>query len=107
VVRLDCPLCGAVVSEESEPVGGRCPGCGARYLGGADSPPATLVRALAELDLPGDGERVARELFVSDLRSEGLAITSDDRNGFYAWWLFVADDATAHRRLARLVAESN
>lgn len=105
-MRLDCPLCGAVVSDGAEPVGGRCPGCGARYLGGADSPPATLARALAELDLAGDPERVARTLFVSDLSPDGLAITSDDRDGFYAWWLFVADEATAHSRLARLASES-
>jgi hypothetical protein len=95
-----------VVSDGSEPVAGRCPKCGAQYLGGADSPPATVARALADLGLSGDGEQVARVLFVSDLRADGIAITSDTRDGFYRWWLFVAAGDRAWRRLTRIAAES-
>ena len=100
-VRLDCPLCGAVVSDGPAPVPGRCPGCAARYEGGGDRPHDSAARALEALGIAdGDGDRLARALFDADDAGRGIAITSDRRDGFYAWWVFVADDPDAIALLA-------
>ncbi len=45
---------------------------------------------------------LARALFDADERDRGVAITSDRRDGFYAWWVFVADDPDALALLAEL-----
>jgi hypothetical protein len=110
-VRLDCPLCRAVISDGDPPRPGRCPSCGARYLGDGESASAAVAAALAELgldDLPAD--RVATGLFVAApglLDELALAVTSDARDGFYRWWLFAGEGAGALReRLERLLAEA-
>ena len=91
-MRLDCPLCGAVVSDgPAPPAPGRCPGCGARYEGGGERPQDAAAAALAALGLEGDPDTLARGLFAEDLAGRGVAVTSDRRDGFYGWWMFVAD----------------
>lgn len=88
-VRLVCPLCGT----EAEPRPGRCPGCGARYGGDADGPEEAVAAFLAEIragDL--DAEPLSRALFAlreDDSRARRMAITSDQRDGYYRWWVFV------------------
>jgi hypothetical protein len=95
-VRLACPLCGAVVADGVEPAPGTCPGCGARYAGGGPSPPQAAALALASWGVAGlDPEGLARRLFEADpppAPEPAAAITSDSREGFYLWWIFVRDD---------------
>ena len=99
-VRLDCPLCGVLVSECDPPTPGNCPGCGARYLGGTERPNDAAQAALTAFGIEGDSAALTRALF--DLPPEsGIAVTSDHRDGFYAWWVFVAD-AAAQAQLATL-----
>lgn len=89
--RLVCPFDGAVVVDGAEPEPGACPGCGARYDGGAQTPPDAVGRALAAWGLTGDPHDVAARLFADDpppAPAPALAITSDSRDGFYLWWLF-------------------
>lgn len=93
-VRLDCPLCGVVVSDASQPPApGRCPGCGARFAGGGERPRDAAEAALVMCRMVGDPDALAHALFAEDLAGHGLAITSDRRDGFYGWWVFVADGA--------------
>ena len=95
-VRLVCPLCGTVVADGAEPRSGICPGCGARYAGGGETPPAAVAAALAEWGLPeGDADALARGLFADDpppAPAPAVAITSDRRDGFYLWWVFARGD---------------
>ena len=99
-VRLDCPLCGVLVTEGDPPAPGNCPGCGARYLGGTARPQGAAQAALTAFGIDGDTETLTRALF--DVAPEsGIAVTSDRRDGFYAWWVFVSDEA-AQARLAAL-----
>jgi hypothetical protein len=100
-VRLDCPLCGACVSDGALPVPGTCPGCAARYDGGTERPQGAAAAALAAAGIAGDPDRLARGLF-DVAAGAGLALTSDRRDGFYAWWVFVANDRTAHDLMATL-----
>jgi hypothetical protein len=85
-----------VVSDGPEPTPGRCPGCAARFEGGAESATGAVAAALAALgasDLPA--EAVARRLFELDPEGElarQAAITSDRRDGFYRWWVFLRED---------------
>jgi hypothetical protein len=94
-VRLVCPLCGAVVADGTDPAPGGCPGCGARYAGGEATPPAAVARALGEWKIAGlDPDALARRLFEADpppAPAPAAAITSDSRDGFYLWWVFVRD----------------
>jgi len=94
-VRLVCPLCGAVVADGDEPVPGACPGCGAAFAGGGASPSEAAGAALRAWGIEGlDPEALARRLFASDPPpppAPAAAITSDSRDGFYLWWLFVRD----------------
>ena len=90
-VRLDCPLCGAVVSDAPAPPSpGACPGCGARFDGGGERPQDAAGAAMSALGLEGDADGLARALFAEDLVDRGVAVTSDRRDGFYGWWVFVA-----------------
>ena len=99
-VRLDCPLCGVMVTEGDPPAPGNCPGCGARYVGGTERPQGAAQAALTAFGIDGDAETLTRALF--DVAPEsGIAVTSDRRDGFYAWWVFVSDEA-AQARLATL-----
>lgn len=91
-VRLACPLCHAVVSDGPEPVPGTCPGCGAVYGGGGDTPPQAASSFLEQQGLAGiSAEGLARGLFEIDADGElgrRVAVTSDERQAFYRWWLF-------------------
>ncbi|MBM3635258.1 MAG: hypothetical protein FJW99_08285 [Actinobacteria bacterium] len=96
--RLDCPLCGAVVVEGADDIApGACPGCGARYEGGEGSAPDAVRTALIgfgadALDPAAVTDAVFR-LTPADSAERGVGITSDARDDFYRWWLFVrADD---------------
>ena len=94
-VRLACPLCGAVVADGAEPAPGACPGCGAAYAGGGASPPEAAGAALRAWGIEGvDPEGLARRLFEADpspAPAPAASITSDSRDGFYLWWVFVRD----------------
>ena len=110
-VRLVCPLCGAVVSDGPEPAPGRCPGCAARFEGGAESAPAAVAAALAALGASGlSAEAVTRRLFELDPAGDlaaRAAITSDRRDGFYRWWVFVSDGGEPPAALLGRLAESS
>lgn len=79
--------------EGSEPAPGVCAGCGALYAGGSASPPLAVADALSHWgagDLAPDA--LALRLFeVEPLPSPAptAAITSDQRDDFYLWWVFV------------------
>jgi hypothetical protein len=92
VATLACPLCGTVVVEGAEPAAGECPGCGARYAGGAATPPEAVLAALAHWGLHDlDAAALARRMFEVDpprAPAPAAAITSDRRDGFYLWWVF-------------------
>jgi hypothetical protein len=91
-VVLVCPLCGADAMAGEVPRAGDCAGCGAAIAGGGASAPEGVAMALGAwgADLPaGD---VARALFERDpapAPAPTAAITSDRREGFYLWWVFV------------------
>jgi hypothetical protein len=91
--RLVCPLCGTAVVDGAEPVPGACAGCGALFAGGGESPPAGVAAALAHWGVEGlDPGALALRLFEADpppAPAAGAAITSDQRDAFYLWWLFV------------------
>lgn len=93
-VTLICPLCGVTAHEGGEPEPGTCPGCGGAYAGGGDSPPQAVAAALAEWDVASlDPAAVADGLFAlmpEEPLSERVVVTSDRREGFYRWWIFVA-----------------
>jgi hypothetical protein len=104
-VQLVCPLCGAAVADGAEPVPGDCPGCGAAFAGGGGSPAEAVAAALAAWAIAGlDPEAIARRLFASDppaAPAPAAAITSDSRDGFYLWWLFVRDGGRARADVLR------
>lgn len=100
-VRLDCPLCGALVNDGDPPEPGHCPGCGARYMGGTERPHGAAEATLQAFGIAGDPDKLARALFEVGPET-GVAVTSDRREGFYAWWVFVAPDEATHTRLATL-----
>ena len=102
MVRLVCPLCATPVAEGAEPTPGTCPGCGARFAGGGETPPAAVASALERWGVAGlSPDALALRLFEVDPPpppAPAAAITSDRRDGFYLWWVFVrpgdADPAT-------------
>lgn len=92
--RLECPLCSAVVVEGVDDIApGACPGCGARYEGGEGSAPDAVrvaVGAFGATDLdPVTVTDAVFRLTPAESVARGLAITSDERDDFYRWWLFV------------------
>jgi hypothetical protein len=107
-VRLVCPLCRTEVVRDAEPEPGTCPGCGALVRGGGDDPLAGVGLALAQLGGdPDDAPALASALFAippGDPRADVLAVTSDEREGFYRWWVVVReeDDAAALAALEAL-----
>jgi hypothetical protein len=107
VARLVCPLCGTVVVDGAEPAAGECPGCGARYAGGAGTPPEAVLAALAHWGLTElDAALLARLMFEVEPPPEpspAAAITSDHRDGFYLWWVF-ARGATPEAAFEALAA---
>lgn len=109
MARLVCPLCGTVAVDGAEPAAGECPGCGARYAGGAGTPPEAVLAALAHWglsELEHDAPRFARLMFEVEpppAPSPAAAITSDHRDGFYLWWVF-ARGATPEAAFEALAA---
>jgi hypothetical protein len=106
-VRLDCPLCGAVVADGVDEVTpGACSGCGARYEGGDGDVPGAVATALGGFGAAHlDATHVATAIFrlTPDQSVErGVAITSDSRDDFYRWWMFVRAPEDGH---AAAVAE--
>jgi len=103
--RLICPLCRTVVVDGVEPAPGVCPGCGARYAGGGDDAHGGVAAALEWWGLSGlDADTVSGGLFrilPSDPFSRVVTVTSDRRDGFYRWWVFVAADAAPRPALER------
>jgi hypothetical protein len=103
--RLICPLCRDVAVEGAEPAPGICPGCGAHYAGGGDDARAGVAAALAWWGLGDlDTDRVSDGLFripPSDTLNGLVSVTSDHRDGYYRWWVFVADGADPADVLAR------
>jgi hypothetical protein len=98
-----------VVSDGPEPTPGRCPGCAARFEGGAESATAAVAAALAALGAADlSAEAVARRLFELDPEGDlarEAAITSDRRDGFYRWWVFLREGGeAAPALLGRLAA---
>ena len=104
-VRLTCPLCGATVADGPEPGPGSCPACGAAYAGGGASPVEAVDAALREWDVEGlDPGDVARRLFAAGpaaAPAPAAAITSDRREGFYLWWVFVRDGGRRRAEVLR------
>jgi len=92
--RLECPLCGQVVVDGAHDiVPGACPGCGARYEGGQGDAPGAVAAAVTGF---GADDLDAREVLDAVFRltpaqsaEQGVSITSDTRDDFYRWWLFV------------------
>jgi len=103
--QLICPLCRAVIVDGAEPDPGTCPGCGAHYAGGGDDARAGVAAALAWWDLRDlDADRVSGGLFrilPDDPLNSLVTVTSDRRDGYYRWWVFVAGDAEPADVLAR------
>ena len=106
--QLVCPFCRAIVVDGVEPAPGTCAGCGARFAGGGDDARAGVVAALAWWHITDlDGARVSEGLFrvLPSDRLNGLAsVTSDRRDGFYRWWVFVAAAAEPATVLAQAAA---
>lgn len=100
-VTLVCPLCRVVVVKGHEPEPGTCPGCGATYGGGGDDARSGVAAALADWGITVvDAAQAADGLFrlmPDDPLNARVTVTSDRRDGFYRWWVFVAagEDATA------------
>lgn len=105
MARLVCPLCGTVVVDGGEPASGTCAGCGAAHAGGGASPPEAVEAALAEWGVAGlDAGAVAQRLFEVDpppAPEPAAAITSDQRDDFYRWWVFVRPGARAAGEVLR------
>ena len=91
-VRLDCPLCGALVVDGPDPQPGACPACGAVYHGGAETSRGAVEAFLVSVGLgapdPGALTRALFELEPDSAPARQIAITSDLREGFYLWWVF-------------------
>ncbi|HRC07496.1 MAG TPA: hypothetical protein PLV41_04715 [Miltoncostaeales bacterium] len=90
-IRLVCPLCRTTVTDGSEePVPGSCPGCGAVYDGGGTSPLEAVTTALSSWGRADDPATYLGDLFRIDPDdpTAEAAIASDEREGFYRWWVF-------------------
>lgn len=108
-IRLDCPLCAAVVVDGAQDIAaGTCPGCGARYEGGESDAPGAVVAALrgfGAADLPAaDVLNALFRIAPGDVLASRVAVTSDRRDSFYLWWVFVRENGGSARDvLASLV----
>ncbi len=109
-MTLICPLCRTVVVDGDEPAGGACPGCAARYAGGGDDARRGVAAAIAAWQITGvDGARAAEGLFrvlPNDPLSAQITVTSDRRDGFYRWWVFVAEGTDIRTALAAAEAHA-
>lgn len=96
MIRLECPLCGALVYEgAAEPTPGRCPGCDARIEGGGEDARSAVALALKAIGSDLGVEAVTRGLFSVDAShplANRVALTSDTRDGFYRWWIALRGD---------------
>ena len=109
-VSLICPLCRAVVVDGEEPSGGVCPACSARYAGGGDDARRGVAAAIAAWNIVGvDAGRAVEGLFrllPDDPLNAQITVTSDRREGFYRWWVFVADGVDAATALSAAEAHA-
>ena len=108
--ELACPLCRTRVAEGEEIQPGACPGCGARFVGGTEAAEGAAEAALAAVGLPPErAGALLRGLFALTPEEEaaaGAAVTSDRREGFYRWWVFLpAGDAPAAEVIRKLASE--
>lgn len=89
-VRLECPFCRSVVIDGRDPAPGTCGGCGAAYAGDEPTAQAAVSRALADWGATDDPAALLDQLFTTDPNDPGTAdaIASDEREGFYNWWVF-------------------
>lgn len=99
-----------MLTDGEDPAPGTCSGCDSRFAGDAESAPAAVRAALEAWSLEGvDPDSLTAALFVLPPGSGAqrqIAVVSDEREGFYRWWLFapLADDA-AHAAIADVLAE--
>lgn len=109
-VRLQCPLCGHVVVDGHDPQPGVCAGCGARFEGNTETSLGAveaLLAATSQNDI--DASSLTRALFDLDPESDlarNVAIASDERQGFYNWWVFIRTDESPVGTLLRRVLAS-
>ena len=109
--RLVCPLCATVVVDGADAITpGACPSCGARYEGGEGDAPGAVAAALHGF---GADDLDARAVIDAAFRltpaqsvDRGVAVTSDARDAYYRWWLFVRAPAGGDHRavIASLIA---
>lgn len=111
-MRLECPLCRTEVVRDREPDPDQtCPGCGALVRGGGDSAPEGVALALTQMGGdPTEATAITQALFSippADELAEELNIASDERDGFYRWWVFVRapDEQAAAERLEALLQD--
>lgn len=97
MIRLICPLCSVTIVDGREPeVGEKCPECTAVVLGGGNDPISGVAEALdqnGDIGLPV--AEVAEALFglsAPDPMAKLAGVTSDERDGFYKWWVLVRND---------------
>jgi hypothetical protein len=106
--ELICPLCRALVIDGAEPTPGTCSGCGARYAGGGDDVRGAVAAALEWWEAGDlDAARVSGGLFrilPGDPLGGIVTVTSDRRDGYYRWWVFVAGGADPVDALSRAAA---
>lgn len=110
--NLECPLCAAVVAADAPDIApGTCPGCGARYEGGeGDAPGAVAValRGFGADDLPAtDVLNAIFRLSSGDALASRVAVTSDHRDDFYLWWVFVREDEGSARDVLALLVNTS
>lgn len=106
-VRLVCPLCSEQVTDGSPPAPGRCPSCGARVEGDAESAPEAVANTLGvlKIDEPSADELALALFTVTPARAReiGITIASDEREGFYRWWVFLREGADPRDTISRLI----
>jgi hypothetical protein len=108
--QLVCPFCRSIVVDGVEPRPGACVACGAQYAGGGDDARAGVAAALSWWQITDlDGSRVSDGLFrilPGDPLNRVVTVTSDRRDAFYRWWVFVAAGAAPAEVLAQAAARA-
>lgn len=109
--RLICPLCTTLVMDGADDITpGACPSCGARYEGGEGDAPGAVAAALRGFEADDLDARAvldaAFRLTPAQSVDLGVAVTSDARDAFYRWWLFVRAPVEGNYRavIASLIA---
>jgi hypothetical protein len=90
---------------------GVCQGCGARFEGNAETSQGAVEALLQATSQAADIDAGAltRAFFEIDPESElarNVAIASDERQGFYNWWVFIRTDELPIGTLLRRVLAS-